>query len=154
MSVHQGDAGACVAKHQRAIITASRVAARRRHLAGCQTHWSPPSNSSDQNKGSVRNTDSCNISPGPGSHSISQNTDGEKYFFSLLSPLPPTWIYMNIFGLLPTLLFSLCVMWRKFGKQFSFMLPLRMSAVWWQQNRYIFSLGWVFFLSHFKSLYW
>lgn len=88
MSVHQGDAEARVAKHQRAIITASRVAARRRHLAGCQTHWSPPSNSSDQNKGSVRNTDSCNISPGPGSHSISQNTDGEKYFFSLLPPSP------------------------------------------------------------------
>lgn len=72
--------------HRRAIITASKVAARRRHLAGCQTRWSPPSNSSDQNKGSVRNTDSCNISPGPGSHSISQNTDTEKYFFSLAPP--------------------------------------------------------------------
>lgn len=82
-SEHRGDAGARVAKHQCAIITVSRVAARRRHLAGCQTRWSPPSNSSDQNKGSVRNTDSCNISPGPGSHSISQNTDGGKYFLSL-----------------------------------------------------------------------
>lgn len=83
MSVHRGEAEACVAKHRRAIIAASRVAARRRHLAGCQTRWGPPSNSSDQNKGSVRNTDSCNISPGPGSHSISQNTDAEEYFFSL-----------------------------------------------------------------------
>lgn len=104
MSVHWGDAQACVAKHRRAIITASRVAARRRHLAGCQTRWSPPSNSSDQNKGSVRNPDSCNISPGPGSHSISQNTDAEKYF----SPaLPRTNIYEYFLGLLPTQLLSL-----------------------------------------------
>lgn len=82
MSVHRGEAEACVAKRQHAIITASRVAVRRWHLAGCQTHWSSPSNSNDQNKGSVTNTDSCNISPGPGSRSISQNTDTEKYFFS------------------------------------------------------------------------
>lgn len=94
-----GDAGARVTKHRRAIITASRVAARRRHLAGCQTHWGPPSNSSRQNKGSVRNTDSCNISPGPGSHSINQNRRRE-IFFSLANG------YEHLFGLLPTQLLS------------------------------------------------
>lgn len=70
MSALRGDAEARLAERQRAIITVFRLAARRRHLAGCQTRWGPPSNSSRQNKGSVRNTDSCNISPGPGSHSI------------------------------------------------------------------------------------
>lgn len=106
MSVHRCDAEACVAKHRRAIITASRVAARRRHLAGCQTRWSPPSNSSVQNKGSVRNTDSCNISPGPGSHSISQNTDAEKYFFSL----PPSYEYIFIF--LGVISYTVCCLCR------------------------------------------
>lgn len=131
MSVHRGDAEACVAKHRHAIITASKVAARRRHLAGCQTRWSPPSNSSDRNKGSVRNTDSCNISPGPGSHSISQNTDAEKYFFSLPPPPPPPLqICMNIFWVIAyTVVIIVGLMQRKLGKQFSLMLPLRTSGV-------------------------
>lgn len=60
-------------ERRRAIITVSRVAARRRRLAGCQTRWGPPSDGSRQNKGSVRSADSCNISPGPGSRSFSQN---------------------------------------------------------------------------------
>ena len=70
MSALHGGAEARPAERQCAIITVSRVAARRRHLAGCQTGWGPPSTSSRQKKGSVREADSCNISPGPGSHSI------------------------------------------------------------------------------------
>lgn len=79
MSVHWVMPGPVLPNAGCAIITASRVAARRRHLAGCQTHWGPPSNSSHQNKGSVRSADSCNISPGTGSHTISQNTCREIF---------------------------------------------------------------------------
>lgn len=89
MSGLRGDAGARVAERRRAIITVSRVAARRRHLAGCQTRWGPPSNSGRQNKGSVRNTDSCNISPGPGSHSISP-----------LPTAPASATYINLLGVI------------------------------------------------------
>lgn len=102
------------------------MAARRRHLAGCQTRWGPPSNSSDQNKGSVKNTDSCNISPGPGSHSISQNTDAEIYFFSST--------HMNIYeyflGVIAYIVVVIVgLMQRKLGEQFPFMPPLRTFGV-------------------------
>lgn len=95
-----------------AIITASRVAARRRHLAGCQTHWGPPSNSSHQNKGSVRNTDSCNISPGTGSQTISQNTCRE--------------IFLSLTILFGGYCLQSCCCWSNVRKQFSSVLLVRL----------------------------
>lgn len=97
MSGHRGDAEACVAKHRRAIITASIVAVRRRHLAGCQNHWSPPSNSSNQNKGSVRNTDSCNISLGPWKPFHQPKHRGREIFL-FFSPHTPCMNIYEYFG--------------------------------------------------------
>lgn len=97
MSGHRGDAEACVAKRRRAIITASIVAVRRRHLAGCQTHWSPPSNSSNQNKGSVRNTDSCNISLGPWKPFHQPKHRGREIFL-FFSPHTPCMNIYEYFG--------------------------------------------------------
>lgn len=135
MSGYRGDADACVAKHRRAIITASRVAVRRRHLAGCQTRWSPPSNSSDQNKGSVTNTDSCNISPGPWKP-FHQPQHRHIEIFLLLTPL--IWIYMNIF-IACAVVVIVGLVQRKLGGQFSFMLPLRTFAVRPLQEQNAFS---------------
>lgn len=109
MSALRGDAEARLAERRRAIIAVFRVAARRRHLAGCQTRWGPPSNSSRQNKGSVRNTGSCNISPGPGSHPIRPAEPGN-------GPVAATWI--NILGVIaPSCCHSWSFGWREWWRE-------------------------------------
>lgn len=122
MSVLGGDARRLYGPNTGVPLALLPPASRRRHLARCQTRWSPPSNSGDQNKGSVRNTDSCNISPGPGSHSISQNTDAEEYVFSS-TPTPRMNIYEYYRRLFPTQLLSLLL--GKLGERYSFMPPFR-----------------------------
>lgn len=112
MSVQRGgDAGARVAQRRRAIITASRVAARRRHLAGCQTRWGPPSRSSQRNKGSVTNTDSCNISPGP--RQPFHQPKRTQRNISLA-------IYMNMFGRFIAVVTAVACVGRKFGSSFPY----------------------------------
>lgn len=72
-----------------AIITTSRVAARRRHLAGCQNQRGPSSRRGRQNKASVTNIGSRNISPGPPAAVHSTNMDAGKIF--------PLVKHMNVF---------------------------------------------------------